>query len=259
MCNTNTMYSVIIPTLNEEQNVEKLLLDLNEQIKQTRNNVEIIIVDGGSTDRTVEKVNQFGVQLLHSHKGRGQQFKFGAENSQGENLLFLHADSILPPMAFDLLDKNFNEKKLAATFRMKFDHNTYPYNIFSFFTRFDSIFSTFGDQGLIIKREFYNEIGGFKNLQIMEDVDILRRIRKRTSITKFKNFVTSSSRKLKNNGVIKAQVMSFTLIIMYLLGVNSETLYKLYYQKNDQEKSNNHIRKIPRIGKGQNQVGLNNK
>ncbi|MBW2998616.1 TIGR04283 family arsenosugar biosynthesis glycosyltransferase [Candidatus Woesearchaeota archaeon] len=258
MHKSNTTYSVIIPTLNEEKNVEPLLVDLNEKIKLTTNSVEIIIVDGGSTDNTIDKIKQFNVKLLHSIRGRGQQFKFGAENSCGEILIFQHADSILPEDAFTFLDKYFTKHKKAATFRMKYDINFYPYTIFSFFTRFDSIFSTFGDQGLIIQKEFYEKIGGFNNLMIMEDVDILKKIRKEVRITKFKKYIISSSRKLKNNGIIKSQITSFVLIIMYLLGINIETLYEIYYKKNDQEKSNNNIHKISRIRKGQDQISLNN-
>ena len=252
-------YSIIIPTYNETDYIERLLVDLKQQKRDTKLGIEIIIVDGDSNDETIEKCKNFDVKIIHSTKSRGEQLRLGAENAIGERLIFLHADSILPPNVITFIEKNFDNKWIS-TFRMKFDQDKLLYKYYSFFTRFDSIFSTFGDQGIIIDKKFYNKIGGFRNLPLMEDVEFFRRVRKSTKIKKFNNYITSSSRKLEKEGITKTQVRSFVLIIGYLLGVNTERLHKFYYHHNyEKEKSSNNFRKISGIGKRKNQISLNNK
>jgi len=258
--NTRNKYSVIIPTFNEEDFIDRLLLDLRNQSYLLPYNIEIIIVDGKSTDRTIEICCNYNITIIDAERGRGNQLREGVKVAKGENLIFLHADLILPNRFFNYLDINFVDKIQIATFRMKFDENKLLYKIYSFFTNFDSIFSTFGDQGIIVKKIFYSKIGGFKNLPIMEDVDFFRTARKQTKIIKFNEYIISSSRRFKIVGVVKTQLKSFIFIVRYLLGSNTKTLYEQYYDKNyEHNKSSNNFHKIAGIGKSQNQIGFNNK
>lgn len=260
MSQNKIKYSIIIPTYNEDKIIERLLVDLEQQIRDSKLNVETIIVDGASEDRTIEKCTNFDVRVIHTEKGRGKQLSIGAENARGERLIFIHADSKLTENTISFIDKNFNKNRKIATFRMKFDCDSLLYKYCSFFTRFDSIFSTFGDQGVIVEKNFYNKVGGFKNLLLMEDIDFFRRARKFTKIKKFNKYIISSSRKFERDGIVKTQIKNFILIIRYLLGTNTEILYNNYYHLNyEQEKSDNHFRKISGIRKSQNEVSLNNK
>lgn len=253
-------YSIIIPTFNEEKFIEKILLNLERQIDENKNNVEIIIVDGGSSDRTIELCYKYNVSVIHSEKGRGKQLKIGGEKAIGKYLMFFHADSILPENTISFVENNFDSSSKAASFRMKFDDNNLLYKIYSFFTKFDTMFTTFGDQGLVIENSFYKELGGFKNLAIMEDVEFFIRLRKEIKIKKFNKFITSSSRKFDRNGKIKNQLRNLYFITRYLLGTSTDTLYNKYYNHNyDKKKGSNYICKIPEIRESQNQIGLNNK
>jgi len=253
-------YSIIIPTFNEEEIIKRLMIDLDEQVKGLEFDVEIIIVDGSSTDGTVDICSKYNVKILCSLRGRGEQLVKGAEIAKGEYLFFLHADSILPVKVLTYINKEFDKNTEVATFRMKFDRDNLLYKLYSFFTRFDSIFSTFGDQGVIIRKSFYDKLGGFRNLSIMEDVEFLRKAREVTKNKKLNNYIITSSRKFENEGIIKTQIKSFILIIRYLLGTNTQSLYNLYYNReHEQNKSSNHFRKISGAGQSQNKIGLNNK
>jgi len=253
-------YSIIIPTLNEEENIGKLLESLRIKSEYFKKNAEIIIIDGESNDNTIEICNKYGVAVKVSERGRGNQLIEGAKYARGNYLIFLHADLIPPIDFFDYLDRNIDDNFKIATFRMKLDVNKLLYKLYSFFTRFDSIFSTFGDQGLVVSKVFYGKIGGFKNIPIMEDVDFFKRVRKIEKIRKFDKNIIVSSRMFKKEGVVKTQIKSAVFIIKYLLGADPELLYKLYYKRIDEyQKSNYRFYKISGIRKSQNKIGFNNK
>lgn len=252
-------YSVIIPTLNEGKFIEHIIQDLKLQIQQLEYLVEIIISDGGSEDETLQICENNNVTIVNSDKGRGNQLREGAANSKGEILIFLHADLKIPEDFFQYLGNNFNENTKIATFRMKLDVNNLLYKVYSFFTRFDSIFTTFGDQGLIIRKDFYKSIGGYKKIPIMEDVDIIIRARSKTKIKKFNKNIIVSSRKFNKEGKIKNQFKSFICIIQYIMGRDPHKIYNFYYSINNEKKaSNNSLRKIPRVGESKNQISFDN-
>lgn len=260
MTHSKYKYSIIIPTLNEEETIGLLLNDLLRQSEGNDGNIEIIVCDGGSTDKTTIICNESNVKLIKSIKGRGNQLMAGANYAKGEYLIFLHADSFLTSNFFDYLDGNIPSDFEIATFRMKLDGNKMLYKIYSFFTRFDSKFSTFGDQCIVVCRKFYNKIGGFSNIPIMEDVDFLIRARNQTKILKFNKEMLVSARRFRKYGIIKTQIKSTFLIIKYLLGADPQSLYSQYYQPiNGKETSNNSFYKISGIRKSQNKVSFNNK
>ncbi|MCB0746682.1 MAG: TIGR04283 family arsenosugar biosynthesis glycosyltransferase [Ignavibacteriae bacterium] len=253
----NYKYSVIIPTLNEETKIKSLLPKLLEYKSSLEEQIEIIVVDGKSEDETKSICVKSGVIFLESETGRGIQMNNGAIAASGEILIFLHADTELPENIFEIINEKFSNKIQLATFRLKFDDTKMLYKLYSFFTKFDSVFSTFGDQVIIVGKEFYNKLGGFKNYKIMEDVDFIKRARKFTKIIKFNNYVITSVKKFEREGIIKTQIKNFILIIGYLFGVSTEKIYELYY--NTDKKRINNFHKISGIRKGKNKVGFINK
>ena len=247
-------YSIIIPTYNEENVVENLLLDLKTQTNRLNYQCEIILTDGGSFDKTIEIASNYDVKIISSEKGRGSQLVKGAEIAKGNILFFLHADSKLPENVFLYLDWNL-KKNTVSSFMMKHDNSKLLYKVYSFFTKFDSVFTTFWDQGIILTKELYLKLGGFTLIPIMEDVEFLIQARKKSKINKLNNYLTTSTRKFEEEGIIINQIKSFILIVKYLMGTNTEKIYDTYYN----EKSSNSIYKISRRRKGKNQISFNNK
>jgi rSAM/selenodomain-associated transferase 1/rSAM/selenodomain-associated transferase 2 len=226
-------YSVIIPTLNEEYFIRKNL----GSITNKRNDVEIIVSDGGSSDETLNAAKNQGALIVHSEKGRGLQLNAGASKANGEILFFLHADTSIPDNAFELLDEFFeNKNNLLCRFALCFDVDHNLLKNYTYFSKFDTIFTRFGDSGIIIRKDFYDSLGGFKNYFVFEDVDFLRRASKKTKIMLLNAEVKSSARKFVSEGLIKNQINSFVLFIKYFLGTDSSILWNEYFNRNHKTK-----------------------
>lgn len=221
-------YSIIIPTLNEENVLGNCL----ENISKTFGNAEIIIADGGSFDSTLSIAEKYTVKIVHSAPGRGKQFNAGLKASTGDILIFLHADTLLPGGAYEIIEEIFKDDIVRiATFKLKFDTHHPLLSFYSYFTRFDSLFTTFGDQAIIVRRNFIENLDGFKNYKIFEDVELFQRARKVTKIEKLNLIVITSARRFKKHGIIKTQILNLWYIIRYLLGNNVDDIYDNYFMK----------------------------
>ena len=227
-----TKISIIIPTLNESETISGLL----EHILQntSRSNIsEIIIVDGGSTDRTNEIVSKYSeLTLISSPKGRAKQMNMGAKNANGEILYFLHADS-LPPKNFDIdIIDHIRNGKLAGCFRMKFDSKHWWLKLAGWFTQFNWKLCRGGDQSLFITSNLFNEIGKFdESFNIFEDYELISELYKRNQFTVIQKWLTTSARKYEFNGVWRLQYHFWMLYLKKMLGASPEELYT-YYQHN---------------------------
>jgi rSAM/selenodomain-associated transferase 2 len=220
-------YSVIIPTLNEE----KCLPSVLEHLNIFDEDIEIIIADGGSKDNTVKIAESFNIKVCKSEKGKGIQLNNGAGCATGGILIFLHADTLLPANAFGLINDLLLVRKVdIATFKMKFDKESFLMDMYSWFTKFDSIFTTFGDQAIVIRREFFNELNGFPNLTIFEDLELCRKARSKTKIYKLPAFVTTSARRFETIGILKNQLFNGLYILQYLVGIHPDKIYKKYFR-----------------------------
>jgi len=219
-------YSIIIPTLNEEKYLPAVL----EHLINIDEDIEIIIADGGSVDSTVKIAERFDVKVCRSEKGKGIQLNNGAVCATGAVLIFLHADTFLPANAFSLINEYLLVRKVdIAAFKMKFDKESFLMDIYSWFTKFDSIFTTFGDQVIVIRRDFFNELNGFPNLTIFEDLELCRKARSKTKIYKLPAFVTTSARRFETIGIIKNQLLNTLFILQYLVGIDPNNIYKKYF------------------------------
>jgi len=220
-------YSIIIPTLNEQEFLPLVLDSINEFDED----FEVIVTDGGSEDETIRIAKKYGVLLCSSKKGKGFQLIKGVESSSGDIYIFIHADTFLPKNAFNLINEYFIDRACKiATFRMKFDSDSLLFKIYSWFTIFDTVFSTFGDQGIVITKKFYEDIGGFPELPIFEDVELLRKARKKTRIVKFPDYVTTSARRLKENGVVLTQLLNALYLLRYFMGTEPGRMYNKYFR-----------------------------
>lgn len=216
--------SVIAPTLNEEAHIAKML----DSIRNQEGDFEIIIVDGGSNDRTVEVTRPYA-RIITSQMGRAVQMNAGAKYAQGEVLLFLHADSTLPRGAFSAIREAMrNPDVVGGTFSLAFDHDDRLLRLYAFFTRFRSVWFHYGDQGLFIRRYLFEELNGYKEMPIMEDIEFLRRLKRKGKLALIKRPVTTSARRFLSNGIFKQEVLNIFLVILYLVGVKPKTLKKWY-------------------------------
>ncbi|MDQ2721202.1 MAG: TIGR04283 family arsenosugar biosynthesis glycosyltransferase [Bacteroidota bacterium] len=223
------MISIIIPTYNEEENIAKTINEIKKR-DSAKNVSEIIVSDGQSIDRTIEIATSAGATAIVSRKkGRAAQMNYGASLAKGEILYFLHADSI-PPKNFTTYILNaFKNKVASGCFRLSFDYQHWFLKANCWFTRFDVNAVRFGDQSLFVEKSVFNKCGGFKeNLLMMEDQEIIHRIKKYGKFKVINASVTTSARKYLDNGIYRMQLIFFRIWFLYYLGYSQERLLTLH-------------------------------
>jgi rSAM/selenodomain-associated transferase 2 len=172
---------------------------------------------------------EHGARVIDSPRGRGTQLRNGAAAARGEWLFFLHADSIvtndLPAILLDATnDPAFN----IGTFRLRLEGKHPLYQLYSWFTRFDSIWTSFGDQGIVIRRSLYERIGGFPDWPLLEDVALLQRARKVAHIRSLPAEIITSARRFERHGILRQQIRNGAIIMRYLFGATPDDLLHMY-------------------------------
>lgn len=223
--------SIIVPTYNEKDTITDCLEHLASCISG-QPDAELLVVDGGSRDQTVDRVRQAGVRCLVSEKkGRAAQMNLGAEHTAGDILYFVHADSTPPESFITDISRALEENYDAGCYRFKFDSNHPLLKINAFMTRFDRIMCRGGDQTLFIRRSLFDKLGGYKDdYMIMEDYDLIERIQAAASFKIIQKDVTVSSRKYHSNGYLKVQIANFVVFMMYFLDYPQEKMVNTYRQ-----------------------------
>lgn len=166
---------------------------------------------------------------VRAPRGRGTQCNGGARHATGALLLFLHDDSSLPPAAPALIAEAFADPAVAiACFRLRFDRRHWLLAFYGWCSRFDSLFTTFGDQGILIRRQLFEDLGGFPDWPLFEDVELTRRARRLTRIHKLPASVTTSAVRFLRHGMLRQQLRNAWLMLRYLLGASPEALRASY-------------------------------
>ncbi len=224
--------SIIIPVLNEEKSLPKLL-DYLLEIQNPKIVKELLIVDGGSSDSTLEILKSYpSIIVLQSEKGRAKQMNFGAKKATSTIHYFLHCDTF-PPKNFDAeIIKQVQNRNLSGCFKMKFDNNHIVLLISQWFTKFNHISCRGGDHSLFVERNLFEKLNGFnENLTIYEDNEFIKRLYKNSKFVVIQKSITTSARKYIKNGVWKLQFHFMMIHIKYTLGATQNELLN-YYQKN---------------------------
>ncbi|MGB3403174.1 MAG: TIGR04283 family arsenosugar biosynthesis glycosyltransferase [Microcoleaceae cyanobacterium] len=221
--------SIIIPVLNEATSITTVI-----QQALTGKNIEIIVVDGGSQDQTVEVVNALGVKLIQTSPGRGQQMNLGATQATGEILLFLHADTYLPDQFDDYIYQTLAQPHTSAgAFNLNIAAHLPGIHWIEIIVNWRSRFLQFpyGDQAIFLKTTTFRQIGGFPQLPIMEDFELIRQLRKKGKIAISSAAVITSGRRWQKLGVLKTTLLNQLIIIGYLLGISPDKLAKFYRRR----------------------------
>lgn len=227
-------YSIIIPTLNEELFIAKNI----KLIRNVNPEVEIIIADGGSEDESLTIAANQNVKIINCTTGRGVQLNEGARAANGEILIFLHADTFLPQNAFVLFDKYFAEKEnKICRFELGFDIENRVMDIYTRFSKYDSVLTRFGDMCIAVRKDFFNAVGGYPNWNYFEDVEFLRKASRQTKIFTLTHTVISSARTFTKFGLINQQIANGYSMLKYLLGFRKFIEENKYYSRKMKPKS----------------------
>ena len=222
------MFSIIIPTYNEADQIAQTIA--KTLAASGTYEAEIIIVDGGSTDDPIRIAEQYGALVVSSErKGRAAQMNKGASIAKHEILYFLHADSIPPNNFTTQIIKAYKDGAKSGCFRLAFDYDHWFLKTNAWFTRFNVNAVRFGDQSLFVTKEVFEKSGGFRDdLLMMEDQEIIYRLKKHSSFKVLNDVVTTSARKYLENGVYRMQGIFYRIWAMYYLGYSQERMINVY-------------------------------
>ena len=228
--------SIIIPTLNEERTIIATLVHT-----ATLGFDELIVVDGGSTDDTPALVESYRlstqssalspVRRVTAPPGRARQMNEGAKASRGEILLFLHADTQLPHDAKTMIDTTLADRRMVGgRFDVRFDRPSMWGTVISRMMNWRSRWSGLatGDQALFVRRPIFEQMGGFADMPLMEDIEFSRRLKQAGTIATLTTTATTSFRRWEQHGPVRTILLMWTLRFLYWIGVDPHTLSRWY-------------------------------
>lgn len=223
------MISIIIPAYNEQGHIGETTRMLR-RLDGAGLVHEIIVADGGSSDATCAEAVAAGARVLRCpRKGRAAQMNWGAAQASGTVLYFLHADSVPPPGFTQHIRAAVVQGYASGCYRLRFDHRHWFLQANSWFTRFDVNAIRFGDQSLFVTKEVFEKSGGFReDLLMMEDQEIIHRLKRGGRFVVLRGAVTTSARKYLDNGIYRMQLIFFRIWFLYYMGYSQERLLKLY-------------------------------
>lgn len=221
--------SIVVPVLDEGEHIEALLAELARGCP----GVEVVVADGGSQDGSVEIAARApGVRLVSSDRGRALQMNAGAAAATGEVLLFLHADTRLPPGAAEAVLHALADPRVAyGRFDVSFDR---PGGTFKLIAALMNLRSRVmgictGDQAIFVRRAAFARLGGYPEIALMEDIELTRQLKRVGRLAPLALRVTTSARRWERNGVARTIALMWALRFLYFCGVGPGRLHRWYY------------------------------
>ena len=219
--------SVIVPMLNEERAIGATL----DAIRVSAPGAEIIVVDGGSTDRSIEIASTRGAQILTARRGRARQMNAGAAAAHGDALLFVHADTIVPAtFASDISSALADPNVVGGRFDIVLDESSWTSRLLGKLISLRSrmMCSATGDQGIFVRRNIFVAMGGFMEIDLCEDVDFARRLKRQGRIGCLRSRVITSARRWRQNGLLRTVFKMWLIKSLFLAGVSPTRLRRFY-------------------------------
>ena len=218
--------SVIVPTLDEQAGIAACLATVGSPP-----GVEVIVVDGGSRDATISAARRGGARVIRAPRGRARQMNAGAATAQGDVLLFLHADTLLPPAWEGEVRRILARPRTAAgafTFRLDQRGAGLRFIELTVAWRCRLAAMPYGDQALFARREDFLAAGGYPDLPIMEDCELVRLLKKRGSIIVSPAVATTSARRWQRKGLVATTLFNSLVVVAFYLGYPPALLRRLY-------------------------------
>ncbi len=217
--------SIIIPVLDEEDFLGSLL-------KRLPDDVEVIVVDGGSRDASVQDATASGCIVIKSRKGRACQMNAGAKVASGDLLLFLHADCLLPRNFMTELEAFWHSDQVWGRFDIKIESRHLIYRLIEKLMNLRSQYTGMctGDQAIFVQKTLFDKIGGFPDIALMEDIELSKGLAKITKPYVVQDPVRTSARRWVDGGVVRTILLMWRLRLMYFFGASPDRLVRSYYK-----------------------------
>jgi rSAM/selenodomain-associated transferase 2 len=221
------LISVIIPVLNEEQRI----VDIIEHVNYLAGQKEIVVVDGGSIDQTYDLADNLADKVCQTTAGRAQQMNCGAEAASGDVYLFLHCDSQLESGSLLALDVAMRDEEIVGgCFNLQIDADSWPLRFISWSSNLRAKYLNliFGDQGIFVRQEVFAELGGYPEIELMEDWEFSRKLATAGELSYLDHQISTSARRWEKNGIWKTIWLMHKIKFLYLLGVAPDKLKEMY-------------------------------
>jgi rSAM/selenodomain-associated transferase 2 len=220
-------FSIIIPVLNEASVIRQTLHPLQPSRQR---GVEIIVVDGGSSDGTQKLAKLLADHVLSASKGRAQQMNRGAQCATGEYLLFLHADTRLPARWLSILTGVYERSAVWGRFDVRLSGRHWLLRVIETMMNWRSRVTGIatGDQAIFVRRVLFERIGGFPGIALMEDIVLSRRLKNCAAPLCLRDKVVTSSRRWEDNGILKTVLLMWWLRLQFYFGADTARLASVY-------------------------------
>ncbi|MGO9453488.1 MAG: TIGR04283 family arsenosugar biosynthesis glycosyltransferase [Candidatus Binataceae bacterium] len=219
--------SVIVPMLNEERTIAATLAAIRDGAPGS----EILAVDGGSSDASIAAASSLATRVIMCERGRARQMNAGAAAASGHMLAFVHADTIVPKsFARDIERALSDPAVVGGRFDVELDDSALPYQLIGMLITIRSRISRTGtgDQAIFVRHDVFDRLGGFPDLELCEDLDFARKLKRAGKVACLRARVTTSARRWQRDGLARTVFRMWTIRGLYLLGVSPARLRRMY-------------------------------